>query len=366
MSDLHATPVAWLLDNARGYALLHALQLVVVLWVRHLRYAAALSPSQRVVAYLVSAPLFLAVSATLFDARTHVLGSIAARVVFVFTGPLHAVSYLLHIAPPSASSVISRRAPKPPSTKPFPFTFRQTFVRLTYPAPCRPSTPERYRPRALLLYGAALYVGAALFAPAFLAHSAAHPFALHVATLIVLFVIVAALTSIIAALRGVPFPPFHTPFIAPTQAAFWAGRWNAPISSALRAGVFTPLSHAGTHRAVSVLACFLVSAVAHELLLPAADVPYGASRGHWFAFFLVAGAATAAEKYITRQSRHNNVVIPPIVFRVVGTVFLTSATYLLFTPVLIRYEVLPRILKEMDWVTVFPSLLADSVRHAAF
>lgn len=74
------------------------------------------------------------------------------------------------------------------------------------------------------------------------------------------------LTSIVSGMQLVDFSDSPlTKSVSPSD--FWGNRWDKPVASALKDGVFRPLHQAGFSRHIAAIATFVVSGVIHEYVL---------------------------------------------------------------------------------------------------
>lgn len=143
--------------------------------------------------------------------------------------------------------------------------------------------------------------------------------------------------------------PFRYPLLSPSLAEFWSGRWNAPVSDALRGAIYRPLTkYYKLPRAVAVLACFFVSAIAHELVFLYADCP--GSRGEWFAFFMLHGVLTVVEKKISGKYKAPMFIIR---YLITAAILLTTVHFLFF-PVTYRIQFAQR---GTETFTALPELI---------
>lgn len=103
-------------------------------------------------------------------------------------------------------------------------------------------------------------------------------------------------TSIFGFVTAIPIvDAFSYPWFAPSLSSFWAYRWNAPIASALRSGVFQPLyAYCGLPKIACAMLSFCASGVAHVVILYFANINKGWI--HWMCFFLVHGIAVCLER----------------------------------------------------------------------
>jgi hypothetical protein len=139
------------------------------------------------------------------------------------------------------------------------------------------------------------------------------------------------LSSSIAALLGHLRigSPFCWPWFSPSLASFWAHRWNAPIASALRAGVYEPLvMYASFPRAMATLACFAASGVGHVAILYYIRQRPGMPL--WFTFFSLHGVAVCVERLILDAK----LITKRLHRRLYVTAFMLITAELLFVPAL--------------------------------
>lgn len=280
----------------------------------------------------------------LFDPRTHILGSTFAAASIAFISPLHALAYLhqthtelidelrvakLRIAIPAAAgkSTHGSRQTENPWTQ-----IRRGLLFMVTTGACRSLLRD------------SIVVGGIL---------------MDLMLLIIVWGAINALLNLTSALLGAfgvgTTRPFARPFFASSQAAFWAGRWNAPVADAIRTGVFIPLLHAGVSRSTAIAICFITSAIAHEFLLLYVGVRE--SPGDWTLFFVCAGVATLIEKKFFVFKRYQSFR------RIFGAFVLLTLFHFLFVPVVIRNGLAIKIVNELSCVEVmfhkvFRNLLA--------
>lgn len=316
MHDFEDNPVLWFVELAWGISLLFCVQILAGCWT--VSVIRSPLPSTLRLPVTLSGVGFLSIlSSRIFDPTTHIIGSVTGAVAMAFTTPLQAVAWvrrktsnpseptnnieiILRIAIPAAMPGPKRR-PELPSVQ----ILRGIFYMYTG-AMSRHLFPILVREGGLLLDMLGLF------------------FVLTTATGALNF------TSAILGLLGIRSPsPFCAPLLSPSMAAFWSGRWNAPVSDSLRIAIYEPLhKQHGWSRAAASMACFFASAVAHEAVLIYCGM-YD-SRGEWFCFFMLCGLATMLEKKVhcflkSRLQRY-----------VFGVTTLSVLFHVFFVPVTLR------------------------------
>jgi hypothetical protein len=256
-----------------------------------------------------------------FDPERCLSGAVAAGTLVAFHAPLRVAAFLA--APPSKPS------------------WRRVLALVAVPAsailpddPAAPGPARRAAPAIPVPPVPALWAAVGAFAVAsFSAYVAPRSF---VRSSLYLLPLITTLTygfvnfsSAIAALLG-QFPistPFCWPWFAPSLGSFWAHRWNAPIASALRAGVYDPLvDHVNAPRAVATIACFVVSGAGHvALLYYVRQVP---GMPLWFMFFCLHGVGVCLERLVLDSKLVKN----RLHWRMCSTSFMLATAELLFVP----------------------------------
>jgi hypothetical protein len=163
-------------------------------------------------------------------------------------------------------------------------------------------------------------------------------------------------SSIVGILTGIPVSrPFNLPWFSPTLGTFWAFRWNAPIASALRAGVYDPLyNHVAVSRGAATLACFAASGAAHVIILFFGRFPPSTYWGCFF-FFVLHGVAVCAER-IALDRR----LLPKSVLRALGCAFTVVTVHKMFLPCFTEDpRLFERVLYEL---CTGPRLVANSLK----
>ena len=291
MYILEDEPFLWFGEFIIGLALLFLTQLscgMVTVLVIHSR----LQHSHKLIVALGSIATLSIFSYRIFDVTTHFIGCIVGAVAMVFTTPLQAVACIER----SASQKHKMCA-------------RDVVLRVAIPA----ALPSKYhaneRPSVQAVRGAVyLAVGGSM--SEYFAVSIRIGGLVADCMAVCLMVCGAAgalnIMSAVLGMFGILSPsPFRYPFLSTSLARFWGGNWNAPVSDALRVGLFKPLVRRGVHTGVATMACFLISGVAHELILLYCRI--NGSKGEWFFFFVIAGCMTVLEKavedYIPRRGK---------------------------------------------------------------
>lgn len=282
MHDVEDDPVMWLYELVVGLSVLLAVQVLTGCWT--IGVVRAPLPSRLKLPVCVFGVCVLSIlSYRIFDPKTHLVGSVVAAVSMSFTSPLQAAAWVrIKVAKPaeetSAYAVILR-------------------VALPAALPTTRHSPER--PGTQLLRGSIYITLAVATRSLFGRFAGKEGFRLNLLGMwFIICIATGALnltTSILGVLGARSPSPFRRPLLSPSLARFWSGRWNAPVSDALRVAVYDPLRRGyGCSRAVAVMACFFASAVAHELVLLYCGVRN--SRGEWFVFFMLSGLATLLEE----------------------------------------------------------------------
>ncbi|KNC75965.1 hypothetical protein, variant 1 [Sphaeroforma arctica JP610] len=96
---------------------------------------------------------------------------------------------------------------------------------------------------------------------------------------------------------------FDAPYMSDSLADFWGRRWNLFVQEMMRRTVYIPsiayfgkvhgLSYQAA-KAVAVMTCFIVSAVAHEYIMWSASSKF---TWEWFTFFIIHGVLVVLEGY---------------------------------------------------------------------
>lgn len=316
MHDIEDNPVLWFAELGGGLALLFCLQILAGCWTVSVIRSPLRSTSKLPVA-LSGVALLSILSSRIFDPATHIIGCVTGAVAMAFTTPLQAAAW------------VQRKASNPCEET----SNIEIILRIAIPA-AMPGPKRRPEPPSVQILRGIFYM--------YIGALSRHLFPILVKeggigldVLGVLFVLTTAtgalnFTSAILGLLGIRSPsPFRAPLLSPTMAAFWSGRWNAPVSDSLRIAVYEPLHRQhGWSRAAASMACFFASAVAHETVLVYCGV-YD-SRGEWFCFFMLCGLATILEKKVHDflKSRLHRYVF--------GVTTLSVLFHFLFAPVTIR------------------------------
>jgi len=281
MRHVDDDPVGWFVDFVIGLIKLNAIQLLTGCWAALLIRTNLQTPTKLAICLPVIA-LLAYLSCLIFDPTSHFIGAILGGVSMVFTTPLQ-VSAWIHIKS------------KPEATT----SLFEVVMRIAVPAAIPSKRYPAEKTRTQFVRGV-IYLSIAGFCKDRF-RQAVDEGGLQMDVLAAVFVTCGAtgalnLTSAFLGCLGVRSPsPFRRPWLSRTLAEFWAGRWNAPISDALRLGVYNPLRKAyGCSQGVAVLTCFFISGIAHELILLYCGIT--SSRGEWFSFFMLSGILTILEK----------------------------------------------------------------------
>lgn len=316
MHDIDEQPVLWIFELAKGLIALFLINLVSGIWTVYVIHS-KLSASSKLPICLLGFFLLSLLSSQCFDPKTHIIGSCISAVTMAFTSPLQAAACVMRkIANPS----------EPTSDK-------EIIFRTALPA----ALPSIYRPAesayTQILRGIVYLAIGALSGHMFDEYLLIGDIRLDMLGMLLVFTCangVFNLTSAILALAGFPSPsPFRNPALSPSLTQFWAGRWNAPVSDALRVSLYDPLRKIrGWPKPAACMACFCASGVAHELVLLFCGVHN--SRGGWFCFFILSGVSTILEKKI------HTFMVSPLLRRVFGFMVFFTLFHYFFLPVTLR------------------------------
>lgn len=334
MYELENNLLYWFAEFAIRLALFAIFQFFAVSFVVNVAHLKVTLPVRYIV--LISGQIFLIWTGYFaFDPQTHVLGSVFASASVGFISPLRALAYL--------HQVHTKPSNKQPS--------RVDMVRIAIPASGGESTcaAKKFETTWTQAGRGILFLITTGACRSLLRDSIAlGGIPMDIMVLIVVWGALNAflnLTSALSSAFGVKNTcPFAHPFFAPSQATFWAGRWNAPVSDALRAGIFTPLVHAGISRSIAIAICFIVSAFAHDILLLYVGVHE--SRTDWTLFFFCAGVSTLIEKNIPIFQRF------PTFQRISGIVVLFALFHFLFAPLTVQTGVALKFVNELSCVEI--------------
>lgn len=284
MAALDDDPVAWFAELFKGLVLLHALQIAVGLWTAALTRLPQPWNRAKLPLGLCGALLAPVISYNfVWDTSTHVIGAVIASVSLGFTTFLHSIGYLMD----STHGV--------PVPSPF-----ELVLRVAVPAavPSKRNPPER--PLVQLVRGVTYMAVCLLLKPLFTAAMDSGGLALDALFVVYVTCGTGGALNFLSAFLGLLFgiqsaSPFGNPLTSLSLGSFWAGRWNAPVSHALRHGVYVPMTqYYGCSRGLAAIMCFVVSGLAHEALL----LNCGAwdHSGRMGLFFVVQGCLTVIER----------------------------------------------------------------------
>jgi hypothetical protein len=153
--------------------------------------------------------------------------------------------------------------------------------------------------------------------------------------------------------------PFSWPWLSPSASSFWAWRWNSPIASALRGGVYDPLTaYAGASPPLATLACFAASGGAHVAILWFAGVP-SVAWARWFAFFAAHGVVVCAERAAAKAG-----LLSPAARRGAGVVFFAFTAHHLFLAPILESTSLDALLYELSTCARVAASAATVARRA--
>lgn len=316
MHDFEDNPVIWFAELGRGILLLFIIQVLAGCWTVTVIHSRV--PNRyKLPVTLGGVAILSVISSRIFDPKTHIIGCVTGAVAMAFTTPLQAAAW------------IQRKTSNPSE----PTSHSEVILRIAIPAalssPKRPPEP----PAVQILRGIAyLYVGSLTrhWFPDLVNEGG-----IRLDMLGLVFVLANAtgalnFTSALLGFLGIRSPsPFRAPLLSPSMAAFWSGRWNAPVSDALRISVYEPLhKQYGWSRAAASMACFIASGMAHEAVLIYCGV-YN-SNGEWLCFFMLCGFATLVEKKVHEYMTSS---IQKYVF---GVTTLSILFHFFFAPVTLR------------------------------
>ena len=275
-----------------------------------------MAQSQKIFVTLSCLFLIAALSQPVFNPNTHLIGRVIASCCLCFTIPLNAIACI-------ERSSLGKET----------MSAKETILRVSVPIAIESKRNPVEKPAVHFFRGVAYILLGMFCAPYF--ESFLEKGGIPLDVLALAFVLSGANGSLnfmaaFMGLLGIHSPaPFRRPLLSPTMGAFWGGRWNAPVSDALRLGVYEPLKRRGFSAGVSAMFCFFWSGVAHEVLLLYCNAK--GSRGEWFWFFVLSGLATMIEKMTFSY-------IPKTGFRrwLLSFVVLYPLFHFLFIPVTIR------------------------------
>ncbi|CAN8061545.1 unnamed protein product [Agarophyton chilense] len=311
MHDLDENPVGWVIEYGKGLFAVTVLQLLCGIWTV-LVVQSKLPHHGKLMVSLAMVFSLCVLSSFIFDMETHLIGRVTGALALVFTTPLHVVASIERYETVKSDPL-------------------STILRIAVPAaiPSERHPPEE--PVNQLIRGVVYTACIAKSVPFTLKAIEEGGILRDVCGLLFVMFGASGILNIMSGcmgLIGVKSPsPFRNPFFASSMASFWAGRWNATVSDALRVGVYEPLQKRGFSKATSVIACFFISGVAHELILVYCGVLN--SKGEWFAFFLLSGIAVLIEQRIMST-------MPSLARRITSFGVLSVLFHSLFLPVTIR------------------------------
>ncbi|KAI0565883.1 Membrane bound O-acyl transferase [Gracilaria domingensis] len=311
MHDLDEDPVGWILEFSRGVLAVTALQLFCGIWTVFV-IQSKLPHHRKLQVCLAMSSLLCGLSWFIFDMKTHLIGRVMGALALVFTTPLHVIASIERHETVKADRL-------------------STILRIAVPAAIPSERHKAEEPVHQLVRGF-IYVACVSKSVPFTMYAIeAGGILRDVCGLLFVMFGASGILNIMSGcmgLIGVRSPsPFRNPFLSSSMASFWSGRWNATVSDALRVGVYEPLVKRGYSKASSVMACFFISGIAHELILMYCGILN--SRGEWLAFFLLNGTAVLIEQQTMSK-------MPGIVRRVTSFIVLSILFHFLFVPVTVR------------------------------
>ncbi|KAG2310641.1 hypothetical protein Bca52824_022198 [Brassica carinata] len=146
-------------------------------------------------------------------------------------------------------------------------------------------------------------------------------------------------------------PQFNEPYLATSLQDFWGRRWNLMVTAILRSSVFSPVRRICTHflnsewaTIIGVLATFVVSGVAHEVLF--LYLTHEPPTGEVTWFFVLHGVCTVVEVLVKKKTFVGRWPERPLVSRLITVGFVCMSSGWLFFPQLKRSNVMERRARE--------------------
>lgn len=318
---LRPPPLLYILSLLRGYAIVLLLQIACVSLVRLLPTVRTSQPLRYALLLGIYCIVLRAARAA-FDPTVHVIATCLTSAVFGFSGPLFAMAHVheRHVA------AVTKSKAAPPS-------FARVFLRMTVPfSPSKLVDGSPLRARGVSLLRGVSFCAIAANSATIVRHvrqPGAQPLLRDVVALALLFFIVNGVLSLFAAMVPGAAAPFSAPLLASSQATFWGGRWNSPISNALRRGVYAPLRYYKVAAPLASLAAFAASGVSHEVMLWYA---YGTPHGRWLLFFLLASVGVSVEQMVLRKAGRG---VRAFMTRAASWAFLVPLFHWAFVPPLV-------------------------------
>lgn len=350
--SLRPPPLIYVTSLLRGCAIVLPLQIacfsaVCLLPTLHT------SQSLRYALLLALYCLVLRAARAAFDPTVHVIATCLSAAVFGFSGPLFAMAQLhdRHVA------AVAKSKFAPPS-------FARVFLRMTVPfSPSKLVDGTSLLARIVSILRGVSFCAIAANSTALVRHVRqpdARPLLRDAVALALLFLIVNGVLSMLAAMVPGATAPFSAPLLASSQATFWGGRWNSPISNALRQGVYAPLRYYNVAAPLASLAAFAASGVSHEVMLWYA---FGAPDGRWLLFFLLASAGVSVEQVVLRKAGRG---ARSFMTRVAAWVFLVPIFRWTFVPPLVLdSRILIDVIDELAYLQTIVLQVVGSSKGAA-
>lgn len=320
----------WAIHFALAVMYISLFQVIAGLWIALIIRSSL--PSHRQLHVCLAGCFLLAVlSSRVVDVNTLPTCSAVSALTMVFTIPLHAISS------------VERSRIKKVDTK-------QLLLRSVFPAALPSSRHPSQSPWTQLAIGS-IYLTIAIYTAPYISSALRLKGIERDFCALAFLTCVAAgilnLSSAILAFFGFRSPaPFRNPLLSTSMTSFWSGRWNAPVSDALRKGVYEPLLRRKISKPICSILCFVVSGLAHEaifLYLGKTD-----SRGEWFMFFFLAGLMAGLEQLL----KH---VTAPWLRHISGMLVLYTLFHFLFVPPPLRNGLAELAIEEFRRAVEAPS-----------
>lgn len=311
MCDIEQDPIGWLSKLCTGLFTLCVIQLIAGTCTIFI-IQSNVPPHTKHPLCLSIILLLALISSWIFDPRTHLIGTVVGAVTMTFTTPLNAIAVV------DNSDLIKSDV-------------REVILRIAVPT-AKPSHRNPSEDPLKQLLRGVMYIGTlACISPQLLVAVQQSGVVRDAAGLAFVLFGSSGVLNIMAAclaLFGIrSASPFRNPMFSKTMSSFWSGRWNATVSDALRVGVYEPLRKRGFSKPICSLACFLVSGVAHEVVLIYCGILD--SKGEWMMFFFLSGVAVLVERRFISQTHK-------LVQHLTTICVLYALFHYLFVPVTIR------------------------------
>ena len=334
----------WVMEFGIGLIQILALQLLAGLWVYFVIRKIRTSRAFRVVLTMTGLACIANVTSRVFDPERHFIAAMISCYALGFFAPLQALKLLDQQKVIDEDGKMAEKA-----------GLRLILASVAFPA-ARPSRHHRAASISSLVS-----VGSILFASTY-ALTLYYPTIVGTKNIVItnlwccilLFVGVGGVNCLTTAMFGIVAGeeyevswPFGCPLLTKSVGAFWSVHWNVSVHQALYRGVFLPLIRSNgkmdaemlrRRKAAATMACFLVSGVAHEIVLLYVNIKVGESRGEWMLMFLLNGIVTVAEARYRKQLKK----VPQIVRALIAQTFLVVSASTFFYPLAFRLGLLDR------------------------